>query len=69
MDFPPIAQSLTFPTLILMRIMPLLNLVAANVAGWGSFYIRMHIYMMTKLDVYVACLNIPSVTISTENIA
>ena len=34
MDFYPIGQGLTSsPTLILVKIMPLLNLVAANVAG------------------------------------
>ena len=34
MDFSPMAQGLTSPTLILMIIIPLLNLVVANVAGW-----------------------------------
>ena len=33
MDFSLIGQGLTSPTLILVKIMPLLNLVAANVAG------------------------------------
>ena len=34
MGFSLMAEGLTFPTLILVKIMPLLNLVAANVAGW-----------------------------------
>ena len=34
MAFSPIAQGLTSPTLILVKIMPLLNLVATNVDGW-----------------------------------
>ena len=34
MDFSPLVQGLTSPPLILVKIMPLLNLVAANVAGW-----------------------------------
>ena len=36
MDFSPIAQSWTIPPppLILVKIMPLLNLVSVNVADW-----------------------------------
>ena len=33
MDFSPLVHGLTSPTLILVKIIPLLNLVAANVAG------------------------------------
>ena len=52
------------PTLILVKIMPLLNLVAAIVAG------RVHLikdaYLHDdKLDMYAACPDTPSVTIST----
>ena len=63
MAFSPISQGLTnSPTLILVKIMPLLNLVAANVAG-RVIQLKMHIYMMTKLNMYAGCPDIPSVTI------
>ena len=65
--FSLMAQGLTSPPLILMRYMPLLNLVAANIAGW-VIKLNMHIYMMKKLDMYAACPDIPLVTISIRNI-
>ena len=34
MDFSPLVHGLTIPPLILGKIMPLLNLVSANIAGW-----------------------------------
>ena len=45
--FPPWLKVLHFASLSL-RIMPLLNLVAVNIAGWG-YLIEMHSYMMPKL--------------------
>ena len=62
MDFSPISQGLASPTLILVKIMPLLNLVSASVAGQVHFikYAYLH---DDKLNRYVACPDIPSVTI------
>ena len=53
-----------FPTLILVKIMPLLNLVAASVVG--QIHLIKDAYLHDdKLDMYAACPDIPSVTIST----
>ena len=61
MGFSLMAQGLTSPTLILVKIMSLLNLVAANVAGWVHLikYAYLH---DDKLNMYAACPDIPSVT-------
>ena len=49
------------PTLILVKIMPLLNLVAANVAG--RVHLIKYAYLHDdKLNIYAACLDIPLVT-------
>ena len=42
--------------------MPLLNMVAVNIAGWVPL-IKMHIYMMTQFNTYGAYPDIPSVTV------
>ena len=63
MAFPPISQGLTSPTLILGKIMPLLNLVAANVVGRVIFLIKDAYLHDDKLNMYAACPDIPSVTI------
>ena len=62
MDFYPIAQGLTSPTLILVKIMPLLNLVAVNVTG--RVHLIKYAYLHDdKLNMYAAFPDIPSVTI------
>ena len=48
--FPQWDQGLTFPLLILRKIMPFFSMVAVNIAGW-VYLIKMHIYMMTKLNI------------------
>ena len=48
MAFPPWAQGLTFPLLIL-RNHALFNIVAVNIAGWVHL-IKMHIYMMPQFN-------------------
>ena len=48
MDFPPWLKVKHSPSLFL-GIMPLLNLVAVNIAGWVPL-IKMHIYMMPQFN-------------------
>ena len=48
--FPQLAQGLTFPLLILRKNHALFNMVAVNIVGW-VYLIKMHIYMMTKLNI------------------
>ena len=65
MDFSLIGQGLTFPPiLILVKIMPLLNLVATSVVGQVHFikYAYLH---DDKLNMYATCPDIPLVMIST----
>jgi len=56
MGFSPIAQSWTIPLppLILMKIMPLLNLVAANVADW--VHLIKYVYLHDEKTWYVCCM-------------
>ena len=50
-----------FPTLILVKSMPLLNLVAASIAG--QVHLIKYAYLHDdKLNMYAACPDIPSVT-------
>ena len=55
-------QGLTIsPTLILVKIMPLLNLVAVSI--FGRVHLIKDAYLHDdKLDMYAACADIPSVT-------
>ena len=65
MGFSLIGQGLTIPpTFILVKIMPLLNLVVTSIAG--QVHLIKDAYLHDgKLDMYAACPDIPLVMIST----
>ena len=65
---PPHSSGFNFPPSLPLGNMPLLNLVAANIASW-FVELKMHSYMVPQLNMYAACPDIPSVTISIQNIA
>ena len=44
------AQDSSLPPSLSLGIMPLLNLVAVNIASWG-YLIKMHSYMMPQLNI------------------
>ena len=60
MDFSPLVHGLTSPTLILVKIMPLLNLVAVSIAG--QVHLIKYAYLHDDKTQYVC--RMPRYTIS-----
>ena len=63
MDFPPMGSRFNIPPPYPYENHAIFNMVAVNIAGW-VYLIKMHIYMMTKLNI---C-HIPRYTIGNDSV-